>query len=282
MSTSELSIPVTILSGFLGAGKTTLLNNILRGEHGLRVAVLVNDFGSINIDAALVADREEETVNLSNGCICCTIRGDLLAATLRLVARDDPPEYIVVEASGVSDPAEVARTFLAPELRGRVRVDGVLTVVDAEQLSTLQGENAILALDQIGVADVIILNKVDLVGEAALARVRKDWIQEVAPRARVYETTYSQVPLELLLGVGGYAAEGFMRAGGHEVHVHQAGKLADHAHDHALVFHTWSWQTAQPLSRKALQKAINDLPPSIFRAKGWLYLADDPARRYLM
>jgi len=116
-------VPVTILSGFLGAGKTTMVNHILHGDHGLKIAVLVNDFGAINIDAQLVVGVEGDAVNLSNGCICCTIRGDLLKETLKLLRREDPPEYLIVETSGVSDPVAVANTFLAPEVKSLARLD---------------------------------------------------------------------------------------------------------------------------------------------------------------
>ena len=225
MENDRLPVPMTTIGGFLGAGKTTLLNHILHGDHGLKIAALVNDFGAINIDAQLVVGVEGETVNLSNGCICCTIRGDLLKAALELLQREDAPEYIIVETSGVSDPIAVANVFLAPEIRALVRLDGILVVVDADNVLTLDEENAGLALDQIAVADIVVLNKVDLVtaetleaikrnlGRRIAARMKKrkvsldavefktDLIRPDAPEVRVLETTYGRVPLALVLGV---------------------------------------------------------------------------------
>lgn len=130
---SEPSIPVTIIAGFLGAGKTSLLNHILHGQHSKRIAVLVNDFGSINIDAELVVDVEEDLISLANGCICCSIRNDLQLTLVRLARLPNPPEHIVIETSGVSDPAAVAQVFYDPDLWRVVNLDAIVTLVDAEQ-----------------------------------------------------------------------------------------------------------------------------------------------------
>jgi len=274
-------IPVMIITGFLGAGKTTLLNNILHGDHGLKVAVLVNDFGSVNIDAQLIVGVEGETVNLANGCICCTIRDDLFRATYDLIRRPQPPEYIIVETSGVSDPLQVAQTFMLPELSDLIHVDSIVTVVDAEQLPTLKGENSMLAMAQMAVADMIILNKVDLVPPNQLQALKKDWMY---PQARVFETSFAKVPLELLLGVGRFDLAQLLRGEATDVHVHDADNAHDeharHEHaDHSLVFNTWSWRSEEPLSFKALRKAVKTLPPTIYRAKGFLYLEDAPDRK---
>src|SRR5262245_49249437 len=164
--------PVTNFTGFLCARKTTLLNNLLHADHGLRIAVLVNDFGAINIDTELIVGVEGETVSLSNGCICCTIRDDLLMETLKLLKRPEPPEYVVVETSGVSDPMAVAMTFLMPELQPYVTVDSILTIVDSEQLFTLDDANMQVAMGQIDVADIVVLNKVDRVQPKQLAEVK--------------------------------------------------------------------------------------------------------------
>lgn len=281
---SAQAIPVTILSGFLGAGKTTLLNHLLRADHGLKVAVLVNDFGAINIDAQLISSVEgDDMINLANGCVCCTIRGDLLRAAIKLVERPDPPEYIVVEPSGVSDPVSVAQTFQLPEVRDHLRLDAIIAVVDAEQIMTLEGANAYMAYEQLAVADIIIINKVDLVTPEQLAALKRKWLY---PTARIYETTYGNVPPELLLGVGRFDLERLLRREPHEVHTHEAGEAHDHehghAHDHSTVFASWSWRSEEPLSLKGVQKAVKKLPTGIFRAKGILYLADDPQHRGIL
>ncbi|MBW4436755.1 MAG: GTP-binding protein [Pleurocapsa minor GSE-CHR-MK-17-07R] len=276
----KLPIPITLITGFLGAGKTTLLNNILNADHGLRVAVLVNDFGSVNIDTQLVVGVEGETISLANGCICCTIRGDLLQAVLNLMARQEKPQYVIIETSGVSDPSAVAATFMQPELTPYVRLDSILTVVDADQGDALEGEQAFLAMEQVGVADIVILNKVDLVSPQQLETMRA-WVLDIAPKARIIETTFARVPLELVLGVGAFDPERLAdRQHALDVHVHSAGEASDHdhdhEHDHSLVFETWNWSSEEPLSFKALRKVIDSLPTTIYRAKGFLYLADMP------
>jgi len=306
-------VPVTILSGFLGAGKTTMVNHILHGDHGLKIAVLVNDFGAINIDAQLVVGVEGDAVNLSNGCICCTIRGDLLKETLKLLRRDDPPEYLVVETSGVSDPIAVANTFLAPEVKPLARLDSILVVVDADNILTLEEENLGLALDQIAAADIVALNKVDLVTAEELEEVKTELNRRIGPRmkmrkvslnvvdfktdlirgnapgARILEVTYGQAPLELVLDAGRYAPERLQRRAERDVHVHGADEEREHEDgrrhehgDHTLVFSTWSWTTDRPLSLKALRALFEALPDTIYRAKGVVHLHDMPDKRMIL
>jgi G3E family GTPase len=285
MSKKNKQIPITILTGFLGAGKTTLLNRILKAEHGMRVAVLVNDFGAINIDAELIVGVEGETISLANGCICCTIRDDLVTAVFNLIQRQPPLEHILIETSGVSDPYAVAQSFLLPALSPYVCIDSIITVVDAEQVRDLRDENAMLAADQVSAADIVVLNKVDLVTPQQLSQV-KEWINEVAPGARILEATYGQVPLELLLGVGKFAIEKLHQRAQRDVHTHEAGEAHDHEHDHhhdhSLVFNTWHYRTDEPLVYEALCDAVDQLPTTIFRAKGLVYLKNSPTRKAII
>jgi G3E family GTPase len=279
VSSPVTPIPLTIITGFLGAGKTTLLNRILRAEHGLRIAVLVNDFGAVNIDSQLVVGVEGDTVSLSNGCICCTIRGDFVKAVLGVLERPEPPEYIIVETSGVSDPLEVAMTF---QYMNQLRIDSILSVIDAEQFRAIDPQYEVLAFNQVGIADILIVNKVDLVSAAELAHLRA-YVADVAPRARVFETTYADVPLPLLLGVGMFDLARLPARAAQDVHVHGDDHDHDHAHpDHSLVFSTWHWRSDEPLSYRALRRFVDDLPPSIYRAKGIFFLADSPERRAVL
>jgi G3E family GTPase len=280
MNKKHFPVPVTILTGFLGSGKTTLLNKILHGDHGLKIAVLVNDFGAINIDSQLVVGIEGETINLSNGCICCSIRGDLVNATINLLNRQDSPEYIIIEASGVSDPLALALTFRVPEFFPLVKLDAVITVIDAEQFLMLTGEDRVLSVDQVSYADIILINKVDLVTDAYLQQVHQR-VREIAPPARIIEAVHAEVPLPLLLGVGAYDADKLAERQAHDVHVHAVDETHNHDHhhdhhDHTLIYNTWSWESDQPLAMDALRDVLERLPINVYRAKGIFYISEYP------
>ena len=274
-------IPLTILTGFLGAGKTTLLNRILKGEHGLRAAVLVNDFGSINIDAELVVGVENNVISLANGCVCCTLRDDLVQTVTEAINRPEQPEYILLEASGVADPIGIAMTFISPRLRDCIRLDSITCVVDAEQVFAHPEHPAVmdLQLRQIASADMMILNKVDLAGPEQVKKV-KDLIDDHFNNIRIVETSYCDVPYEILMGVGRFDPA---RLAPSPLAGERAGVRGQHGdHDHSEAFSTWSYQTEQPLSLAALREIARKLPGSIFRCKGIVYAADMPQRRIVL
>ena len=230
-TTARAPIALTVIGGFLGAGKTTLLNALLRDAGDRRLAVLVNDFGAINIDAELIESREGEMVTLTNGCICCGVSGDFLGELALLRDRDDPPEHVVVEASGVADPGAIVGLGDMPGYRR----DAAVVVVDAETVRERAADGATRAaiMSQLRAADLLVLNKADLVQPAALAETHA-WLREiVGPSTAVVETSYGAVPADVALGVHAPAGHG---AAGHEHH--------DHAAHPA--FETWSWSGEEP------------------------------------
>jgi G3E family GTPase len=263
------AIDLTVIGGFLGAGKTTLLNALLRDAGDRRLAVLVNDFGAINIDAELVESREGELVRLENGCICCSVGGDFIGALAFLRDGPSPPEHVVVEASGVADPGAIAALGDMPGYRR----DAAVVVVDAETVRARAGDDATRPqiLRQLRAADLLVLNKTDLVEPATLAGTRA-WLRAIAgPSTAIVETAFGALGADVVLGGAPAAA----RAA-------RAGAAAGHDHPAHSAFDSWSWSGAAPLSGAGLVEELKALPDGIVRAKGLLHLREDRARRYVL
>lgn len=279
---------VTILCGFLGAGKTTLLNALLR-DTPEPLGVIVNDFGAVNVDAALVAGKTavEGEIALQNGCICCTIRTDLLAALLSLTRRAEPPGHIVIETSGVSDPAAVARTVLDPRLSDHLELAAIIGCVDPSTFASLVREDWSIASNQLRVCDFVVLTKADVTSQAERVATQR-LVETLAPRARRLDGSLTEMPTSVLLGSDVLWANAkawramHPRSSAEAPHVHEVGHAHGHAHTDGHAFETWTYRTERPLSIYALRRALADLPREVFRAKGFARIAQDPGVRVLV
>ena len=283
---SQAQVPVTLLTGFLGAGKTTLLNHILSNQQGLRSAVLVNEFGEVGIDNELVVATSDQMVELSNGCICCSINGELQEAVHRVLERPEPLDLIVVETTGLADPLPVAMTFMAGDLRDRLRLDSIITVIDAEHFSVTALESPI-ARAQVVYGDILLLNKADLVDEQRLKEVEAE-LRAIKTDARILRASRGDVPLGLLLSVGLFETDRLAslqaQEDAHEQH-HNHGDHHHHEHHHhphtpeLEGFSSVSLAVDAPFDLRRFQHFLDiQLPESVFRAKGVLWFRESERR----
>jgi G3E family GTPase len=286
-------IPVTVLTGYLGAGKTTLLNRILSEPHGKKYAVIVNEFGEIGIDNDLVVGADEEVFEMNNGCICCTVRGDLVRILDGLMKRKGKFDAIIVETTGLADPAPVAQTFFIDENVGRrTRLDAVVTVADAKWLND-RLKDAPEAKNQIAFADVILINKTDLVTPEELAEVEAR-IRGINPYARVHKTQRAQIALSEVLERNAFDLDRildiepeFLEGDGHDHHHHDHDHKHAHSHGGLKHYHDEDMQSISLKSDKPLnpdkffpwvQDLVQKEGPNILRCKGILAFKDDDAR----
>ena len=252
------SIPVTLIGGYLGSGKTTVLNTILRQAGGRRIAVLVNDFGDIGIDGDLIEAADGDTITLTNGCVCCAIGSDLMTALWSVRDRQSPPEHVIIEASGIADPAPIAHHALTPGFD----LDGIVVLLDAETVRRRERHPIVgrTIRRQLAAADVLVLNKIDLVSAEQLDQL-DGWLAAAAPGVPVLHAQEGQVPLAALVG--------FERA------VLPESDAPAHAHDYVSASLTFD----EAVPRDRLEQLLDHLPAGVLRAKGIVRLAESPDRR---
>ena len=278
---SKTNIPITIISGFLGSGKTTLLNHILTNQKGIKTAVLVNEFGEIGIDNELIIKTEEEMIELSNGCICCSINGELVEAIEKLINVNKKLDYIIIETTGLADPLPVAMTLLGSDLRDQTRLDSIITLIDAENFNDVALESSI-GRSQVIYGDILLLNKCDLVTNKNIEETI-DKLKEIKNDVRILKSIKGNIPLNLLLSVGLFETDLINQK--ESVHDHSHEHKHKHGHGHSEEdnriedFLSVSFQTKEPFSLRKFQYFLdNQLKSDVFRAKGILWFSESERR----
>jgi G3E family GTPase len=270
---NQKKIPVTVLTGFLGAGKTTLLNRILTEKHGHKYAVIINEFGEIGIDDGLVVKTDEEIFEMNNGCICCTVRGDLIRIVGGLMKRKDKFDGIIIETTGLADPAPVAQTFFVdPEISEFSKLDAIVTVVDARHYIQSAGAEH-EAIEQVAFADIVLLNKIDLVTTDELCAIERK-IRSVNPYAPIYHTEKSNVDLNKILDKGAFDLNRILEQ--------EPDFLKDSHHEHDEDITSVSVSMRKPLDKEKFQTWVSLLlrnqGVNILRSKGILNVKDMESR----